>query len=135
MKTLLMAIAIVRKNDSLLLRKTDPDRNPYQQPWALFGGKIEGDGDITTLLNKELEERWSFTVIIDERLWWDEDIKLDHDGEEKRFVYIDALCRVESGEPSPLNPNEELKWVKISDLGNYELNPPTQNVLNRLNYV
>lgn len=130
-----MAIAIVRKNDSLLLRKTDPDRNPYQQPWALFGGKIEGDGDITTLLNKELEERWSFTVIIDERLWWDEDIKLDHDGEEKRFVYIDALCRVESGEPSPLNPNEELKWVKISDLGNYELNPPTQNVLNRLNYV
>lgn len=130
-----MAIAIVRKNDSLLLRKTDPDRNPYQQPWALFGGKIEGDGDITTLLNKELEERWSFTVIIDERLWWDEDIKLDHDGEEKRFVYIDALCRVESGEPSPLNPNEELKWVKVSDLGNYELNPPTQNVLNRLNYV
>lgn len=130
-----MAIAIVRKNDSLLLRKTDPDRNPYQQPWALFGGKIEGDGDITTLLNKELEERWSFTVKIDERLWWDEDIKVDHDGEEKRFVYIDALCRVESGEPSPLNPNEELKWVKISDLGNYELNPPTQNVLNRLNYV
>lgn len=130
-----MAIAIVRKNDSLLLRKTDPDRNPYQQPWALFGGKIKGAGDITTLLNKELKERWRFTVKIDERLWWDEDIKLDHDGEEKRFVYIDALCRVESGEPSPLNPIEELKWVKISDLGNYELNPPTHNVLNRLKYV
>lgn len=132
MQTVIMAIAIVRNGDTILLRKTDPAKNLYKQPWALFGGHIEGDGDVATLLSKELKERWNFTVSIDERLWWDEDIKVDHDGEEKRFIYLDALCSVLTGEPKPVNTNEELKWVKLSDMEQYELNPPTQVVLKRL---
>ena len=65
MKTVLMAIAVVKdEQDKLLLRKTGPGRNPYQQPWAFFGGRIEGDGIVQELLNKELMERWNFSVTI-----------------------------------------------------------------------
>lgn len=46
----------------------DPAKNPYQEPWALFGGRIDGDGSVTDLLNKELQTRWNFAVRIDERL-------------------------------------------------------------------
>lgn len=136
MQTILMAIAIIEdSNKRLLLRKTDPSKNPYREPWALFGGRIEGDGTVTDLLNNELLQRWNFTVSITEKLWWDEDIKIDHDGEKKRFVYIDALCTIIDGNPAPLNKNEELHWVALRDLGDYALNPPTRVLLGRLGYI
>lgn len=131
-----MAIAVVKDIDGrLLLRKTDPERNPYEEPWALFGGRIEGDGKVQDLLNKELTERWNFSVTIVEKPWWDEDIKVDHDNEEKRFVYIDAICSIANGEPKPINVNESLEWVAIDQLASYELNPPTYTLLERLGYL
>lgn len=136
MQTVLMAIALIKNDDSVLLRKMDPARNPYQDPWGLFGGRLEGEGSVENLLNAELKGRWNITVAIKERLWWGEDQKKDHDGEEKLFLYIDALCEVASGEPSPINnPNEKLEWVKISELGKYNVNPPTKLLFERMGYL
>lgn len=135
MKIVLMAIAVITRADQILLRKTDPSKNPYTEPWALFGGRIEGDGSIEDLINDEFKERWNMTVKINEKLWWDNDQKVDHDGEEKRFVYLDVLCEVVAGTVEPANLNEELKWVNISELGSYDLNPPTRVLLSKLDYV
>lgn len=133
MQTVLMAVAIVKNGEQVLLRKMNPAKNPYQEPWALFGGRIDGDGSVTDLLNKELQTRWNFAVRIDERLWWDEEIKTDHDGEAKQFVYIDAICSVVDGEPVP-GEAEQLEWVDTAELSDYELNPPTKIVLDRMNH-
>lgn len=135
MKTVLMAIAIVRKDDTILMRKMDPERNPYQEPWGLFGGRLEGEGDVGTLLNKELSERWNFTVSIIERTGWDEDLKKDHDGETKRFIYVDAICSLDGGSPSPVNKSEQLEWVHLDELKEYSTNPPTSTVLKQLGYI
>lgn len=135
MKTVLMAIAVIKDDTKILLRKIDPVKNPYDEPYALFGGRIDGEGTIQDLLNVELSERWNFSVAITEKLWWDEETKVDHDDEEKRFVYVDAICTVDGGRPSPTNPNEALEWVELSDLNDYELNPPTHKLLSRLGYV
>lgn len=135
MKTVMMAIAVIRKGDELLIRKFDPAKNPYKEPWGLFGGRLEGDGTVVQMLNRELKERWNMTVTISEQLTWDEDQKVDHDGEEKRFIYLDALCDLESGEPHPVNPNEELKWVPIADLGKYQQNPPGVKLLKKLGWL
>lgn len=135
MKTVLMAVAVVKSEDKILLRKMDPAKSPYKELWALFGGRIDGEGSVQDLLNKELETRWNFKVRISEKLWWDEELKVDHDGEEKRFVYIDAICEIESGEPKPINENEVLEWVVSGELENYDLNPPTKILLERLSYL
>jgi ADP-ribose pyrophosphatase YjhB (NUDIX family) len=135
MKTVLMAVAVVKSGDKILLRKMDPAKSPYKELWALFGGRIDGEGSVQDLLNKELEGRWNFNVRISERLWWDEEIKVDHDNEEKRFVYIDASCEIESGEPSPVNENEILEWAVPGELEKYDLNPPTKTLLKRLEYL
>ena len=135
MKTVLMAIAIIKDGDKLLIRKMDPAKNPYKEEWGLFGGRIDGEGMVEELLNKELKERWDMSVSIDERLDWDEDMKADHDGEVKRFVYIDALCSIKSGSVSPVNRNEELKWVPQAELREYAVNPPTATVFKKLNYI
>ena len=135
MKTVLMAVAVIKKDNQILIRKFDPAKNPYQEPWGLFGGRLEGDGDVVNALNHELQERWSMTVSIDKRVGWDQEQKVDHDDEEKRFIYLDALCNLVAGDPKSKNPNEELKWVNIADLHNYELNPPSAKLLRELGYI
>ena len=131
----MMVIAIIKDGDKILLRKVDPAKNPYKEPWALFGGRLEGDGTANELLNIELKNRWDMIVSIDEKLWWDEEVKADHDGEMKRFIYLDALCSIASGSITPSNKNEQLKWVKLSDLHTYQLNPPSITVLTKLDYL
>jgi ADP-ribose pyrophosphatase YjhB (NUDIX family) len=135
MKTVLMAVAIIKKGDSVLIRKFDPTRNPYPEAWGLFGGRLEGDGEIIDSLNRELQERWNMTVAIAERIGWDEEKKVDHDGEEKRFIYLDVLCDLADGEPEAKNPQEELRWVEKSELRNYDLNPPSAKVLGVAGYL
>jgi hypothetical protein len=135
MNSVLMAIAIIKDGNNILLRRVDPAKNPYSEPWALFGGRIDGEGTVNELLNLELNERWDMNVSIDEKLWWDEEVKADHDGETKRFIYLDALCNIASGSVTPANNNEQLEWVEISNLSNYPLNPPSVAVLKKLRYL
>lgn len=136
MSAVLMAVAIVKDGDKILLRKMDPAKSPYKELWALFGGRIEDNGAIiVNSLNKELVERWNFTVSIAEKLWWDEETKVDNDGVEKLFIYLDAICTIESGVPKPINENELLEWVAMSELKNYDINPPTRILLERLSYL
>lgn len=135
MKTVLMAVAVIKRDDQVLIRKFDPARNPYQEPWGLFGGRLEGDGDIAEALNRELQERWNMTVSITKRIGWDQEQKVDRDDEAKRFIYLDALCELASGDPKSTNPNEELKWVDISELHDYSLNPPSAKLLTELGYI
>jgi ADP-ribose pyrophosphatase YjhB (NUDIX family) len=135
MKTVLMAIAVIKDGGKILLRKFDPAKNPYQEPWGLFGGRLEGNGTVTEMLNRELSERWNMTVRITDQLTWDEDQKFDHDGEEKRFLHLDAIAEITSGDPNPKNPNEELKWVRIADLGGYEQVPPGVRLFKKLGYI
>jgi ADP-ribose pyrophosphatase YjhB (NUDIX family) len=135
MKTVLMAIAVIKQDNKLLLRKFDPARNPYKEPWGLFGGRLEGEGGVEEMMNRELKERWNMTVRINEQLAWDEDQKKDHDGEMKRFLYLDARCELSSGEPKPANPNEELQWVDIEKLGEYQHVPPGVRLFKKLGYL
>jgi len=135
MKTVIMAIAVIKKDNQILIRKFDAERNPYKEPWGLFGGRLEGDGTVVELLNIELKKRWNMEVTINEKLGWDEDQKADLDGEEKRFVYLDALCELANGDPNPANPNEELKWVPIDKLSDYKHVPPSVKLFKKLGYL
>lgn len=129
-----MAIAVIQSDGDILIRRFDPAKNPYKEPWGLFGGRLEGDGTVVEMLNRELSARWNMQVTIKEQLTWDEDQKVDHDGEEKRFIYLDALCNLASGEPRPVNPNEELKWVAINRLSEYQQVPPGVRLFKKLGY-
>ena len=113
----------------------DPLKSPYDQLWALFGGRVESESSVNEALNKELMNRWNFSVSIVEKLWWDEEVKVDHDGEEKRFVHLDAICNIAEGNPDPVNQNETLEWVSVNNLREYAINPPTKTLLTRIGYL
>ena len=135
MQTVLMVIPIITKDKKVLLRKFDPARNPYKQPWGGVSGKLVGEGSVEEMMNRELKERWNITAKIEKQLSWDEDVKKDHDGETKRFIYLDCLSSLASGEPYPTNPNEELRWVEIDELSNYDLCPPGVISFKKLGYL
>ena len=135
MNTVLMPVALVKDGENVLLRKMDPAKSPYDQLWALFGGRVESESSVNEALNKELMNRWNFSVSIVEKLWWDEEVKVDHDGEEKRFVYLDAICNIAEGNPHPVNQNETLEWVSVNDLRDYDINSPTKTLLARIGYL
>lgn len=135
MNTILMPVAVVKDENKILLRKMDPAKSPYKELWALFGGRVEGNDSIGEALNRELTARWKFSVTISEKLWWNEEIKVDHDSQEKHFIYLDTICSIEDGTPNPTNDNETLEWVTITELKNYDINPPTKTLLKRLGYL
>ena len=135
MKTVLMPVAVIKNEDKVLLRKMDPAKSPYKELWALFGGRVDGGESIVDALNKELLNRWHFTVSITEKLWWNEETKVDHDEAEKRFVYLNVLCSIAGGEPKPVNENELLVWAPVGELKQYDLNPPPRMLLTRLGYL
>ena len=130
-----MAIAIIVEDNKVLMRKFDQTRNPYKEPWGGVGGKLDGEGSVEDMMNHKLKERWNITAKIEKQLFWDVDIKKDHDGETKRFIYLDALCSLASGDPHPVNPNEELTWVPIQDLPEYEICPPGVTSFKKLGYL
>jgi len=135
MKTVLMAVAVITRPGQVLIRKFDPAHNPYTEPWGLFGGRLEGDDDIPTALNRELQERWNMTVTIVEDIGWAEEVKADHDGERKRFAYLNALCELAEGTPHSKNSDEELKWVDIDQLSEYTFNPLSAKLLKKIGYL
>lgn len=139
MDTVVMAIAVIRKGDRVLIRKFDPARNPYKDKgdWGLVGATLI-DHEITLdEVNKGLKERWNITVIIKEHLAQSEEEKVDYDGKKKRFIYRYVLCELATGEPWPVaNPNEELRWPRLGkELAAYSLNPPTLRIFNKLHYL
>jgi ADP-ribose pyrophosphatase YjhB (NUDIX family) len=40
----------------------DSAKCPYDQRWALFGGRVESETSVNEALNKELMARWNFSV-------------------------------------------------------------------------
>lgn len=136
MQTVLMPIAVVRQNDQILLRKMNPEKSPYDELWALFGGRIDNlDKDIIDTLNTDLRNRWNFTVNMKEKLWWDQETKPDNDSETKRFIYLDMLCELATGTPQSTDEKEEIEWVDTVKLAEYDLNPPTKLLLGRMGII
>ncbi len=79
--------------------------------------------------------RWNMIVYITEQLYWDEGRKKDLDGEEKRLIYLDAMCELASGDPKPTNSNEELKWVETESLSEYGHVPPAVRLFRKPGYL
>ena len=135
MKTIIMLIAIIRDGDKILLRKFDPSKNPYKEDWGLFGGSV-GDGLLIESANKDFKKRWNMELELTKELWWDSETKIDHDGEEKQFIWLDAECKITEGSPESVgNPNEELRWVHINELSSLDHVPPSKKVLEKMGFL
>lgn len=135
MKTKILVIGVVKKGNEILLRKKPEGSPPYKETWYLFGGELVGDSTPEEAIQTQLEKQAGIKIKMVEGLGWDTEVKVDHDGERKLFVYLDCLCEYVSGKLVPGEGIERLEWMKIEELGQYDHVPPSRKLLKKLGYL
>ena len=135
MKVKILVIGVVKKGNKILLRKKPEGSPPYKETWYLFGGELVGKTTPEEAIQNQLEKQAGIKIKMIEQLNWDAEVKVDHDGERKLFVYLDCLCEYVSGKLQPEEGIERLEWVDKKVLSKYDHVPPSRKLLKKLGYL
>jgi 8-oxo-dGTP diphosphatase len=108
--------AIIRKDRSVLLARRGPGEK-LAGFWEFPGGKVEAGETAEDSLARELLEELGINVRIGKKIA-DSSYSYEHGS----FRLIAFLVDNIKGEPHP-NVHDRLDWVKIDDLGSYQLLP------------
>jgi|SRR3989344_1441479 len=135
METKILIIAVVQKGNQVLLRKKPDGSPPYKETWYLFGGELVAGSKPEKILQGTLKAQAGINIKLVKELGWDTEVKKDHDGVEKMFVYLDAICEYVDGEIVPSPEIEKLEWVDFDKLKDYDLVPPSRKLFSKLGYV
>lgn len=135
MEVKVLVIGIIRKGNKILLRKKPEGSPPYKETWYLFGGELKGNTTPEKAIQNQLKKQAGIKIKMTRQLSWDAEVKEDHDGERKLFVYLDCLCECLSGKLQPAEGIERLEWVDIKELSKYDHVPPSRKLLKKLGYL
>ncbi len=136
MNATILVIGIVKKDNQVLLRKKSPGAGPYKEPWYLFGGKIELGKDYPEeVIQRTIKEQAGINTKVTQRIGWDTEIKLNDQGVETFYLYLDMLCEYVSAELKPGPDISHLEWADLDKLREYELNPPSKKLFRRVGYL
>lgn len=130
-----LIIAVIEKGNSILMRKKPAGSPPYKETWYLFGcEKISNQDDPTTLKNY-LKAHVGIDVDVSNKpLSLDFEIKLDHDGIEKKFIYFNLLCKYLGGTPKIPQGAELVEWLPKDKLKTFDMVPPSVKLFKNLGY-
>jgi len=132
----ILSIGVVKKEDKILLRKKPEGSPPYQETWYIFGGAVnEENTDPDEALKQIVLSQTGVEISVAEHIGWDTEVKQDHDGEKKLFIYLDCICEYTKGDLRVGEGIEKLEWVHIDDLENYDLVPPSVKLFKKLGYL
>src|SRR3546814_14812696 len=103
-------IAIVKKDDTVLMRKKPDGSPPYKEAWYLFGGELAADVNPEQTIKDTVKAQSGVEVTFGQKFSWDTEVKNDLDGVKKQFVYLDVLCDYMGGDLKPAPGIEKLEW-------------------------
>ena len=135
METKVLIVGIVKKDGAILMRKKPDGSAPYKETWYVFGAVATPNVPADDAIRSEIFQKSGINVSVKNKLSWDTEIKHDLDGVEKFFVYLDVICEYESGELTLSEGIEKLEWIKIEDLSNYDIVPPSRILFKKLGYL
>lgn len=136
MQSQILVIGVIKKGDSILLRKKPDGSPPYKETWYIFGGQLDASNqNFSEVMMRAAKTQAGVEIRVVEKLWWDAETKPNHHGVETFFIYLDCLCEFVSGELNPAEGIEKLEWVPIDKLNEYELVPPSVKLFKRLGYL
>lgn len=113
----------------LLERRGQP---PGQGAWALPGGLIDVGETAEAAVQREVREECGIEVAVGPVLGLFEPIQRDPDGRIRyHYVVVDFLAYYRSGVAQAGDDAAALCWVTPDALGDYELHPATQAMIER----
>jgi hypothetical protein len=62
----------------------------------------------------------------------DEEVKQDHDGIVKKFIYVDFDCLYRGGSPKIPPGVERVEWIEKSKFREYDIVPPSVRLLEKM---
>ena len=135
MQTKVLIVAIVKKDDAILMRKKPAGSPPYAETWYVFGTEVTSDVDLNQAIIYEVRNKSGVTVSVANKISWDTEVKHDLDGIDKFFVYLDVKCEYVSGDIVVCEGIEKIEWVKPEDLASYDIVPPSRILFEKLGYL
>lgn len=117
---------LIYKDGDILIAKRPPGYH-LAGLWEFPGGKQEPDETLEECLEREIKEELDIAIRVDRLL-----ITVRHEYE-KKIISLHAFeCTHMQGDPKGLD-GQEIKWIKTSDLQQYEFPPPDEEVIRLLN--
>ena len=83
---------------------------------------------------KYIENYLGITVSPSKHLSWDTEIKEDHDGIKKQFIYLELEVDCISGEIKVPEELEKIEFIPIDSLPNLDIVPPSVKMFKRIGY-
>ena len=135
MQTKVLIIAVIKKDNAVLMRKKPNDSPPYKETWYLFGAEAVAEKSPEQALKEHVKRQTGIDITVTQNLSWDTEVKYDIDGVQKFFIYLDVLCEYQGGKLT-LSPGiEKLEWIEVEKLATYDLVPPTRKLFHKLGYI
>lgn len=132
-KTLLMAV--IKDADRILMRKKPAGSPPYKETWYLFGCEPDSNQKNEAILADYLEEALDIKTSSIKQIEEDVEIKKDIDGITKKFIYKDFKCIYQSGTPKIPQGAEDVRWIPVDKLSEYDIVPPTIKLLKKIHIL
>jgi len=135
MQTKVLIVAIVKKDNNILMRKKPDGSLPYKETWYIFGAEVTAGVDVDRAIIDEVFIKSGISVSVKNKISWDTEVKYDHDNIEKFFVYLDVECEYVSGDIIVGEGIEKIEWVELGDLSSYDIVPPSRVLFEKLGYL
>ena len=113
METIIVAAAIIRKNDKVLIAQR-LENSHMGLKWEFPGGKIEKDEDAAACLIREIREELDLGIEVGEEL-----MVVEHQYQDKKVILHCHWCQHLEGEAKTLGCLS-FKWVGSSDIKDYD---------------
>lgn len=130
-----MIVAVVKKDDAILMRKKPDGSPPYKETWYIFGAEATYDVDPDEAIIADVLAKTGVTVAVSHKISWDTEVKNDLDGVKKFFIYLDVECHYVSGKIQVAEGIEKVEWVQTEDLDSYDIVPPSRILFKKLGYM
>jgi ADP-ribose pyrophosphatase YjhB (NUDIX family) len=158
MNTRIIVVGIVCKGGEVLLGKKDKGQPPYPDVWHTIGGGVNNlEKGFKLLKKKEYDNSYFHSELLRElseeapnlrvdaesveciipkyRNLLREDTTAGKDNKPVWMIFLEYLCRYQSGDIKPGSDIVHLKWVKKKDLKKESLTPPSKEMYKELGWM
>ena len=112
--------AVIIRNGKILLEKRKGE--PGRDKWTIPGGLVELGESAEQTVMREVKEETNLEVEQPKLIDVVNNITLDEDGRIKyHFVIVDYFVKIKGGTLKAADDAAELRWVKFSEVENYDL--------------
>ena len=115
---------VVRGKELLLVQR---GREPAKGKWGIPGGVVEVGETIEEALVREVREETDCECRVLKHLTTFDSIRRDPDGRVHwHYVLFEYLCEYLSGEPIASDDADEVRWVRLDNLGSVDIMESTR---------